>query len=57
MSEQWWERLAEAQRINQEIDAEFRRALSLVGSGVAERILRTTEQAQAGLRMAPRRYA
>ena len=40
-----WQRLAEAQRVKQEIEAEFRLALSLIGRDAAERIRRTTDLA------------
>ena len=38
-----WERLAEAQRIRQEIEAEFQEALSHLGREAAERVRRASE--------------
>jgi len=56
MSE-YWARLAEAQRINQEIDAEFQRTLALLGRETAERVRRASEQARSSACSVPRRYA
>jgi hypothetical protein len=45
-----WERLADAKRINREIEAELRQALALVARDVAERVRRASEDTRAGWR-------
>ena len=44
--QQHWERLAEAQRIRQEIEAEFQEALSQLGRDAADRARRAGEGAR-----------